>query len=230
MLSIKSYDFYYDLLILSFVDAIWLYGSRGRQTSTSQSDIDLAILCPKASAADWQKVEDIIRQADTLIKIDLVRFDELDPSSALYQNILRDKQVLFERKPNSFSWYESFLELGEALDQLEEIINIPDSTNSYVLDAAIFRIKFNVELLWKTLKKICITEQYTVTSPRSVLQKAFEMRFLDDEGLWHVMLNDRNETSHIYKRKLALEIYARIPSYYKIMRDTYSKIKKQYNL
>lgn len=230
MQFIKSYDFYHELRSLSFIEAIWLFGSRGRDQQTQQSDIDLAILAPQATAAEWQKVEEIIKNADTLIKIDFVRLDELDKSTAIYHNILKDRKVLFERKPNNYSWYHSFLELGEALDQLEEMVNEPETAKSYVRDATIHRFEFSVELFWKTLKKICLSEQYEVTSPRNVLQQAYEMHLVENNSLWHKMLDDRNETSHFYKRKIALEIYSRIPAYYKLMQDAYNKIKSTYAL
>ena len=64
-----------------------------------RSDIDLAILCPGATAAEWARVLDIIEEADTLLSIDAVRLDELGMGDPLRAAILRDRQVLFERVP-----------------------------------------------------------------------------------------------------------------------------------
>ena len=52
----KQYGFIEKLKELPFVDAIWLYGSRARGDFQDRSDIDLAIVCPKASDEDWQRV------------------------------------------------------------------------------------------------------------------------------------------------------------------------------
>ncbi len=60
---------------LPFIDEIWLFGSRARGDNLERSDIDLAILCSSASDSDWLKVNDIIENADTLLKIDCIRFD-----------------------------------------------------------------------------------------------------------------------------------------------------------
>ncbi len=62
-----------------------------------RSDIDLALVCPTATSNDWLKVLDIIDDADTLLKIDCIRFDELSIADPLRHNILKDRIVLFER-------------------------------------------------------------------------------------------------------------------------------------
>lgn len=99
MKKITQYQFFKDLTKLLFINAIWLYGSRARGDAKERSDIDIAILCPEASNEDWQQVNDVIENADTLLKIDCIRFDDLTESDELLKkNILRDRIVLFERK------------------------------------------------------------------------------------------------------------------------------------
>lgn len=229
-LNIKQYDFYYELRNLPFVEAIWLYGSRARENNRAHSDIDLAIICPKATAEDWSLIQQIVTDADTMFHIDVVRFDALEERDKIKENIFKDKIVLFERKPNSYPWYDSFLDLGEALEQLQEMVREPETENSYVRDATIQRFEFCFELFWKTLKKICLYEQYDVASPRSVLAKAFELKLVEDEALWFMMLEDRNQTTHMYRRKLASEIYYRIKNYHPAMQKAYIEMKKNYNL
>jgi predicted nucleotidyltransferase len=95
--ALTEYRFLADLAALPFVQAVWLFGSRARGTARERSDIDLAILCPEASAAEWQQVLDIIEEADTLLEIDALRFDEVSEANPLRAIILRDRQVLFER-------------------------------------------------------------------------------------------------------------------------------------
>lgn len=228
-LNIKQHDFYSEIRGMPFVEAIWLYGSRARKNNRIRSDIDLAIVCPKATAEDWSLIQQIIDDADTLFHIDVIRFDLLKEEK-IRENILKDKVVLFERSLNSYPWYDSFLDLGEALDQLQEMMNVPETENSYVRDATIQRFEFCFELFWKTLKKICLYEQYDVASPRSVLTKAFELKLVEDEALWFMMLEDRNQTTHMYRRKLASEIYYRIKNYHPAMQKAYMEMKKNYNI
>lgn len=94
---LTEYRFLHRLAELPFVQALWLFGSRARGTARERSDIDLAILCPGATAQDWDRVAEIVEAADTLLSIDAVRFDTLPEGDPLRQAILRDRQVLLER-------------------------------------------------------------------------------------------------------------------------------------
>jgi uncharacterized protein len=96
-MPLPSFQFVNALKALPFVEAIYLFGSRARGTSSPQSDIDLAVVCPTAGAAEWQAVLDIIETADTLLKIDCVRLDREKPDSQLRMNVEREKEVLYER-------------------------------------------------------------------------------------------------------------------------------------
>lgn len=96
--SIQSYTFFKALTTLPVVDEIWLYGSRARGDHRSRSDIDLAVICPRASMQDWLQVLEIIDEADTLLKIDCVRFDTLQDNNPLKAAILRDAVVLFKKQ------------------------------------------------------------------------------------------------------------------------------------
>ncbi len=229
-MDIKSYDFYYHLRTLPFVEAIWLYGSRAREDSQSRLDIDLAILCPKATDQDWATIREIISTADTLFHIDCVRFDTLQETDKLRHAILRDKVVLFERKPCSYSWYESFLGLGESIDRFDEMTQVPENANLYVRQATIQHFETATELFWKVLKKICVQELFTVNSPRTTLQKSFELNLIDDEQLWLKMIEDRNLTSHTYNLSLSKEIYYRTKLYVAAMKRAYTLIKQRYDL
>jgi predicted nucleotidyltransferase len=94
--DITAYDFFAKLSALPFVEAVYLYGSRARGDAGVRSDIDLAILCPKATDREWHAVLDIIESADTLLEIDCVRLDTL-AEGRLKDNIEEDKKVLYER-------------------------------------------------------------------------------------------------------------------------------------
>jgi predicted nucleotidyltransferase len=99
MMSLNElpYNFIDQLKSLPFIHEIFLYGSRARGDHLSRSDIDLAIVCPKANEREWQQVIDIVEEADTLLKIDFVRLDTL-PDGKLKRNIERDKKPVYSRK------------------------------------------------------------------------------------------------------------------------------------
>ena len=98
MKEIQNYHFFKSLQNLAFVRSIILYGSRAQGKAKERADIDLALLCPDASAQDWSKVMDIVGdKADTLLKIDCVRLDALPDSSPLKANIIKEGIVLYDR-------------------------------------------------------------------------------------------------------------------------------------
>ena len=98
MVEDKQYEFIKQLQSLSCIEEIWLYGSRARGDHHERSDIDLALLCPQATAADLQIIDEIVAQADTLLKIDCIQFDRESCDDILYHNILRDKKVIYVKK------------------------------------------------------------------------------------------------------------------------------------
>ncbi len=129
-----------------------------------------------------------------------------------------------------YFWHEAFLHLGNAIEQLEEVAKLPENIDPFARDAAIHRFKTTTTLLLKVLKKICKQERFEVNSPRSTLQKSFELKLIDDEKLWLNMLDDRNLTSHTYNLPLAKEIYYRIRLYVDVMKKAYKTIKQRYDL
>lgn len=97
VIDIKKYSFLKRLEDLPFVEGILLFGSRARGDNRMRSDIDLAIICPTATDADWFKVLEIIENADTLLEIDCVRFDKLTDSHLLKKSILDSNVVLYKK-------------------------------------------------------------------------------------------------------------------------------------
>lgn len=96
--ALTDYAFFCALRDHPAVDAIWLFGSRARADAAPRSDIDLAIVCPRAGARDWAAMQALIEDADTLLTIDAVRFDTLAEADPLRTAILRDRVVLFARE------------------------------------------------------------------------------------------------------------------------------------
>jgi nucleotidyltransferase substrate binding protein (TIGR01987 family) len=227
-LSFAQMTFFRKLCDLPFVDWIWLYGSRARGEAGERSDIDLAVVCPQASEKDWMQVEKIIEeQEDILLKIDLIRFDQLAITDAIRLKILQDKIALFERKPQLKDplWRIYFYDLGDALQRLEEALNTTIDTNRLAIDASIQRFEFCIELFWKNFKNFGALFGKESPSPRDAIMTAFALKWIDNEHLWLSMLKDRNATSHTYKKIKADEIYARIHLYYPEMCQIYNRLQ-----
>jgi predicted nucleotidyltransferase len=90
-----KYKFWDKLTDLPFVQSVYLFGSRARGDGRPKSDIDIAVNCPGASFEQWQKVLDIIEDADTLLGIDIVRYDTLS-DSLFKRKIDENKVVIYE--------------------------------------------------------------------------------------------------------------------------------------
>lgn len=85
-------------------------------------------------------------------------------------------------------------------------------------DGVIQRFEFCAELAWKTLREKLIEEGYTdLNSPKAVIRQGYAAGFLPEGELWITLLNDRNQTSHIYDETTADEIFSRIRSQYIVM-------------
>ncbi len=233
-MELTDYRFMNALAKLAFVEEIWLFGSRARGDHSERSDIDLALLCPKASDQDWSKVLHIIEEADTLLKIDCIRFDSLGAEDLLKKNILQFKKVLYSKKGglvDTVFWKDYFNLLGQAIERLSDLLHHSElDKNEYMQDAAIQRFEFVIELYWKVLKKILAYEKLTSTTPREVISQSFQFKLIDDEVIWLKMLEDRNNTSHVYKQEDAKRIFEHIKTYLPVFESSYAKLKSQYGL
>jgi nucleotidyltransferase substrate binding protein (TIGR01987 family) len=123
---------------------------------------------------------------------------------------------------------DAFKKEEKALKSLEIIIVKPMQEDRSNVDASIQRFEFTIELLWKLLKRILVFEGIETTSPKHVLQEAYQTKLIDDEQLWLNMLTDRNLTSHTYDEELADEIYSRIKKYCPLLRKTFNALKQKY--
>jgi nucleotidyltransferase substrate binding protein (TIGR01987 family) len=230
--ELAKYQFIKNIAELSSVEEIWLFGSRARGDAIERSDIDLAIVCPKATQDDWHTIQRIVSEADTLFKIDCVRFDTLNEKSPFYQSIVQSKRLIYTRTGGFMeksSLEFAFNRLQDALTSLQAGISHPNVEVDLLLrDGVIQRFEYTIELFWKTLKKILAYEKQISTAPRDVLEKAFQYSLIDDEKAWLKMLDDRNNTSHTYEEEVAMQIFRNIKTHYPIMQETFDQLRKKF--
>ena len=122
---------------------------------------------------------------------------------------------------------QSYENLGRALSRLEEALQ-ENQLNSLMVDGTIQRFEFTIELYWKTLKRLLLSEGIEAKTPREVLKEAFQAGWLKDESAWLQMLKDRNETSHVYDEEMALRILSNIVGYFPEMKATFLYLQKRY--
>lgn len=188
-------------------DRVSLFGSRARGDNRDRSDIDIAVFgMPKENRA---ALMELIDSLPTLLDFDIV-FADADTNAELLKNIERDGVILMDK------FAEKFTKLKSAVDRLDEALNEYGTTPSDVIrDGAIQRFEFCTELAWKTLREYLLDQGYTeVNSPKSVMRQAYADGVLFDEDAWVSLLNDRNNTSHIYDEVTASAIFSRIREKY----------------
>jgi predicted nucleotidyltransferase len=78
------------------VERILLFGSRAKGDAEPRSDIDIAVSCPTASRRTWLEICRVAEEAETLLKIDVVRLEEAGPD--FRERIDREGKVLYERR------------------------------------------------------------------------------------------------------------------------------------
>lgn len=188
-------------------DKIVLYGSRARGDYRDRSDIDIAVF-----GLDRQKHNAFIEGIEaipTLLDFDIV-FITNQTSPALLQNINKDGVILMNKAADKLT------KLQDAIKRLQEALDKYTKDNSDVVrDGAIQRFEFCTELAWKATREYLLDQGYTeINSPKSVMKKAYADGIISDEAAWLSLLNDRNQTSHIYDDATAAGVFDRIQSTY----------------
>ncbi len=101
-----------------------------------------------------------------------------------------------------------------SVEQLQFAVNVASGSPLY-LEGTIQCFEVCFELAWKAMKEILLKSKgVDARQPKPVLQEAFIAGWIKDEKLWLAMLDDRNQTSHTYNKKLAEEIYEHIHDNY----------------
>jgi len=100
----------------------------------------------------------------------------------------------------------------KALLSLEQ--GIKDAKGELEKDGVIQRFEFTFELMWKALKIFLFEEGIECKSPRDCLIKAFKYGIIQNEQIVLDMLNDRNNSTHIYNKEESEEIFQRIKKIY----------------
>lgn len=95
--------------------------------------------------------------------------------------------------------------------RLVEVIEEPET--EIVRDATLYRFEFTFEAVWKALQMYLQHEGHATSGPRDVIRKAFKAGYIESNSeadAWLSMLDDRNLTTHIYRRPLAKELHERV--------------------
>ena len=106
----------------------------------------------------------------------------------------------------------SLNKLKNANQKLKEgIVQAKDELDK---DGVIQRFEFTFELLWKALKIYLEYQGILVKTPRDSFVEAFRIDLISDEKIFLDMLEDRNNTTHIYDKETSEKIFNRIKKNY----------------
>lgn len=108
--------------------------------------------------------------------------------------------------------------LERALTRFAEVLARDPSHDDMLVDAAIQRFEFCIELFWRVAQSALRREGVVASSPRAVLRAAYAQGWLAQEQPWLDMLEDRNRTSHTYRHSLAMELLSRLPAHLAALR------------
>lgn len=107
-----------------------------------------------------------------------------------------------------------------------------DRNNEFIISGIIDKFSIQFELGWKVLKELLIYEGALAGksgSPRQIIKEAYRIFDFMDEKIWLSMLQDRNDTSHIYDGNMAKRLVARIlEEYIPEFRALYDNILNTY--
>ncbi|MFH1727806.1 MAG: HI0074 family nucleotidyltransferase substrate-binding subunit [Pseudomonadota bacterium] len=105
-------------------------------------------------------------------------------------------------------------QLNKAVNRLDDVLK-QDKTE-YMRDSAIQRFEFTFDLSWKMLKTYLEDIHGIISnSPKATFREAYKQELLEYDEIWLEITDARNQIAHMYKEKLANELYDKLPLYLK---------------
>jgi nucleotidyltransferase substrate binding protein (TIGR01987 family) len=134
-------------------------------------------------------------------------------------------------KKEDIRWKQRFDNFEKAFILLKEAIeNDLNQLNQLEKEGIIQRFEYTFELAWKVLKDKMQDDGIImeIISPKYVVRKAFETKYINDAETWLLMIGDRNLMSHTYNFSKFEEIILSIKDkYLNILIKLYEFLKKE---
>lgn len=102
--------------------------------------------------------------------------------------------------------YENFC---SALTNMKDIYDYEEPYDNVILTGLVGLYEVCFEQSWKLMKVILESHGYdegAIGSPKLILKTAYQAGIIKDEELWLKALQERNNVTHSYNRKVAMEI------------------------
>lgn len=102
--------------------------------------------------------------------------------------------------------YENFC---VSLENMKDIYNYEEPYDNVVLTGLVGLYESTFEQSWKMMKEILEIHGFAegaTGSPKMILRTAYKAGMIKDEELWLSALQERNNVTHSYNRKIAMGI------------------------
>ena len=102
--------------------------------------------------------------------------------------------------------YENFC---AALQNMKDIYKYDEPYDNVVLTGLVGLYEITFEQSWKMMKELLEEHGYeegATGSPKIILKTAYQAGMIKDERVWLQALQERNNVTHSYNNKIALEI------------------------
>lgn len=115
---------------------------------------------------------------------------------------------------------KSELKLSSSFQNFQKTLrNLKVSTAAPVvelrdLSGIIKDFEMTYELSWKVLKRVLREAGHDTLGAKDVYSKAYQLGYLNEEKVWLEMIQDRNQTSHVYDEADARKIADRVSATY----------------
>jgi nucleotidyltransferase substrate binding protein (TIGR01987 family) len=134
-------------------------------------------------------------------------------------------------KKEDIRWKQRYENFEKAFLLLKEVIEMDlNQLSQLEKEGIIQRFEYTFELAWKVLKDKMEDDGIIMEtiSPKYVVKKAFETKYIHDVETWLLMIGDRNLMSHTYNFSKFEEIILSIKkNYITILNDLYKFLKKE---
>ena len=132
---------------------------------------------------------------------------------------------------DTIRWQQRLENFGKALSRLETACD-QDKYSDLERAGLVQIFEFSFELAWKTLKDLLFSEGFDEKTPRSVIRRSFEVKYLTeaDAEAFLDALKKRNLLSHTYEEEIAEKALELIrETYFPVLQRAYSTLLDKQN-